>query len=195
MLQAAIELFAARGYDAVSVREITRSLGMNEASLYNHFSGKEDLLSAIFQRFSRKLTESPPGEAETLPPPPRTVDELVRYLQLGGRAFFARQGVETQRIWRILMMCQYHRPEARDNMKAAILDLPRSFFGAILGRMKEAGDLPERCDCEAGARIIAALYVEYSLRAILDAAWDRLDPHDLDALDRDLELAVRAITA
>ena len=51
ILQRAIELFAVKGYSAVSVREITRSLGLNEASLYKHYASKEDLLLAIFERF------------------------------------------------------------------------------------------------------------------------------------------------
>ncbi|MFH2114411.1 MAG: TetR/AcrR family transcriptional regulator [Spirochaetota bacterium] len=193
ILRRAIELFAVKGYNAVSVREITRGLDLNEASLYNHYVSKEELLLAIFRRFEELLTTLPPQEAERLPPPPRDVDELVRYLQEGGRAFFARQGKETQFIWRILMMSQYSQPRARDHVKAAILDLPRQHFGGILREMQTAGRLPAGCDCESGARVIAAVYIEYTLRAILDATWGEPDPHDLENLDMDLEMAVRGI--
>ncbi|MBU0936898.1 MAG: TetR/AcrR family transcriptional regulator [Spirochaetes bacterium] len=193
ILSRAIELFAVKGYEAVSVREITRGLALNEASLYNHYASKEELLMAIFRRFEELLTTLPPQEAEQLPPLPRTVDELIRYLQEGGHAFFARQGTETQLIWRILMMSQYSQSRARDQVKAAILDLPRQHFGGILAAMQAAGGLPADCDCKSATRIIAAIYIEYSLRAILDASWGTPDPHDLENLDRDLELAVRGI--
>jgi AcrR family transcriptional regulator len=193
LLSRAIELFAVKGYDAVSVRDITRSLGLNEASLYNHYASKEDLLLAIFRRFEDSLTSLPPQEAERLPPPPRDAGELVRYLQQGGRAFFARQGTETRLIWRILMMSQYSQAKARDQVKSAILDLPRYYFGGVLKAMQAAGQLPPGCDCESGGRIIAAVYIEYSLRGILDASWGESDPRDLENLDRDLELAVRGI--
>ncbi len=195
LLSRAIELFAVKGYDAVSVRDITRSLGLNEASLYNHYASKEDLLLAIFRRFEDSLTSLPPQEAERLPPLPRDAGELVRYLQQGGRAFFARQGAETRLIWRILMMSQYGQPRARDQVKAAILDLPRVHWGGLLKSMQAAGQLPASCDCEAGGRLISSVYIEYSLRAILDASWGEPDPRDLENLDRDLELAVRGIVS
>lgn len=193
ILHHAIELFAIKGYEAVSVRELTRGLGLNEASLYNHYTSKEELLLAIFRRFEELLTTLPLQKAEQLPPAPRDSAGLVQYLQMGGRAFFARQGTETQLIWRILMMSQYSQPRARDQVKSAILELPRQHFGGILKDMKAAGRLPAGCDCESGARIIAAVYIEYTLRAILDATWGEPDPQDLENLDRDLELAVRGI--
>lgn len=195
ILSRAIELFAVKGYDAVSVRDITHGLGLNEASLYNHFPSKEELLLAIFRRFEELISSLPPEEAGRLPPPPRDVAELIGYLQEGGRAFFARQGTETQLIWRILMMSQYGQSKARDQVKAAILDLPRRHWGGLLREMQLAGRLPPGCDCESGSRIISAVFIEYSMRSILDATWGQPDPRDLENLDRDLELAVGGIVA
>lgn len=193
ILQRAIELFAVKGYSAVSVREITRSLGLNEASLYNHYASKEDLLLAIFERFQELLTTLPPQEASRFQLPPRDAAGLAEYLQEGGRAFFARQGKETQHIWRILMMSQYSEAKARDHVKASILDLPRHHFSGILRMMQEERNLDPSCDCDSAARIIAAIYIEYTLRAILDETWGTPDLRDLENLDRDLESAVRGI--
>ncbi len=44
------ELFAARGFAAVSVREIAGRVGLNQASLYNHFSNKRALYDAVLER-------------------------------------------------------------------------------------------------------------------------------------------------
>lgn len=195
ILSRAIELFAAKGYDAVSVREITRGLGLNEASLYNHYAGKEELLTAIFRRFDEHLSRLPPEELERLEPPPRDLEGLLRYLKQGGRAFFARQSSETPLIWRILMMSQYSHPLARDQVKSAILDLPQRHFSGVLRGVQEAGGLPASCDCESAGRVIAAVYIEYSMRSILDAAWGEPEPRGLEDLDRDLELAVRGAIA
>lgn len=190
ILSRAIELFAVKGYDAVSVREITRGLGLNEASLYNHYAGKEELLLAIFRRFEELLTSAAPDELEKFGSPPYDLESLLRYLRQGGRAFFERQGSETQLIWRILMMSQYSHPPAREQVRAAILDLPRRHFYGILRGVQERGGLPPSCDCASASRVIAAVYIEYSMRAILDAAWGEPDPRDLENLDQDLELAV-----
>jgi AcrR family transcriptional regulator len=48
IINAGLELFASRGYDAVSVRDIARLAGVSEAALYKHFKGKEDMALSIF---------------------------------------------------------------------------------------------------------------------------------------------------
>ncbi len=48
LLRASLELFAASGYDAVSVRDIAAAAGVSEAALYKHFSGKRELAAYIF---------------------------------------------------------------------------------------------------------------------------------------------------
>ena len=53
IIKASIELFAARGYDAVSVRDISRAAGVTEAALYKHFKGKEDMSLYIFREIIR----------------------------------------------------------------------------------------------------------------------------------------------
>ncbi|MDR2349381.1 MAG: TetR/AcrR family transcriptional regulator; helix-turn-helix transcriptional regulator [Deltaproteobacteria bacterium] len=40
-------LFAKRGYEAVSIRDIASSIKMKPSSLYNHFPGKEALFEAV----------------------------------------------------------------------------------------------------------------------------------------------------
>jgi AcrR family transcriptional regulator len=46
MLESTI-LFAKRGYEAVSIRDIASSIKIKPSSLYNHFSGKEALFDAV----------------------------------------------------------------------------------------------------------------------------------------------------
>lgn len=43
----ALELFAERGYDKTSLREISERLGVTKAALYYHFKTKEDILVSI----------------------------------------------------------------------------------------------------------------------------------------------------
>ena len=48
ILNEALDLFAARGYHGTSMREIARAVGIKGSSIYNHFSGKEDIFSELF---------------------------------------------------------------------------------------------------------------------------------------------------
>lgn len=50
LLDAAERLFAQRGLDAVSVRDITDAADANTASIHYHFGSKLDLISAILER-------------------------------------------------------------------------------------------------------------------------------------------------
>lgn len=47
--QQAIRLFAERGVEAVSVRDIAQACDMKASNLYAHFQSKEDLAFALFQ--------------------------------------------------------------------------------------------------------------------------------------------------
>ncbi len=44
----ALKLFAAKGYDAASIRDLAEAVGVAEGTLYRHFRSKEDLARAIF---------------------------------------------------------------------------------------------------------------------------------------------------
>lgn len=44
ILEKSLELFSAKGYDAVSVGEIAKAVGIKAPSLYNHFPSKQAIL-------------------------------------------------------------------------------------------------------------------------------------------------------
>ena len=49
ILDKALELFSARGYDPVSVGEIAKAVGIKAPSLYNHFPSKQAIFDAIVE--------------------------------------------------------------------------------------------------------------------------------------------------
>jgi TetR/AcrR family transcriptional regulator, cholesterol catabolism regulator len=67
VLDAAAELFWAKGYAATTTREIAASLGIRQASLYHHFSSKQNLLGKLCQTSLEQLisaVESAVGETD-----------------------------------------------------------------------------------------------------------------------------------
>ena len=48
IVRAATLLFAEKGIDAASMREIAQAAGVREAAIYRHFAGKDDLAREIF---------------------------------------------------------------------------------------------------------------------------------------------------
>lgn len=47
LLDCALELFAAHGFAGTSMRMLARGAGIRESSIYNHFSGKDELYKAV----------------------------------------------------------------------------------------------------------------------------------------------------
>ncbi len=56
LLRAAAELFAQRGPERVSVREIAERAGVNHALIFRHFHTKESLLTALLDRDARAFS-------------------------------------------------------------------------------------------------------------------------------------------
>jgi AcrR family transcriptional regulator len=61
----ALELFAHRGFDHVRVSEVARAAGVSEATVFNYFPTKEDLIYSGMEQFETHLLEAvrrrPPG--------------------------------------------------------------------------------------------------------------------------------------
>lgn len=54
ILDSALELFAARGYESVSVGDIAAAVGIKAPSLYNHYASKQAIFDAIVKSVAEK---------------------------------------------------------------------------------------------------------------------------------------------
>lgn len=62
LLDAARDLFAERGYDRTTVRDIARRADVNQALLFRYFGSKEALFAAVVARAGRDKLAQPPPE-------------------------------------------------------------------------------------------------------------------------------------
>lgn len=49
ILEAALELFSVQGYEATSISQLAKAVGIRKASLYSHFENKQAILDALIQ--------------------------------------------------------------------------------------------------------------------------------------------------
>jgi len=68
----AIELFAQYRFDTVSIKDIAHEIGRNQASIYNHFTSKQDILDHIYDYYCKYFLLDRP-----------TLEELEPILQNG----------------------------------------------------------------------------------------------------------------
>ncbi|RKQ16693.1 TetR/AcrR family transcriptional regulator [Lysinibacillus endophyticus] len=109
----ALDLFSKKGFSGVSIREITREVGIKESSLYNHFANKDEILESILTYFRSDFSKTlPPIEMLDAILQKSTVEE---FLKAGHRNF--KQFMEDEnrvKMWRILQIEQFRSPLARE---------------------------------------------------------------------------------
>src|SRR5882762_7374222 len=77
MCRTAAQLFRDRGYDATSVSDVARALGMTKAGLYHHFESKEALLFEIMMYGLEKVRDEVIVPARTIRDPEERLRQLV----------------------------------------------------------------------------------------------------------------------
>ena len=67
ILIVALHLFARDGYEAVSVSQIARALGITKGALYCHFKSKRDIFDCIVQRMEQGDSEQAADDGRKIP--------------------------------------------------------------------------------------------------------------------------------
>ena len=83
IFEVSLDLFSQKGFDAVSVREIAREVGIRESSIYNHYKNKEAILDAIIDYFMSELASSSPPEEEM----EKLMETPELFFEIGGKSF------------------------------------------------------------------------------------------------------------
>ncbi|MCE5213465.1 MAG: TetR/AcrR family transcriptional regulator [Methanobacterium sp.] len=117
-----LELFAAKGFNAVSVREIAREVGIRESSIYNHYKNKEAILDTIMDYFIYQLSQSglPKDDAEALIEQGPEV-----FFETGAKMYIKQINTpQMEKIWRLVSIETYHNKKIRDFFKKELLEEP-----------------------------------------------------------------------
>ena len=77
ILEHALALFSAQGYEGTSMKAIADAAGMSPGLIYHYFDGKESLLHAIFEESMRDVLASF-AAADAAPAPADRIEALVR---------------------------------------------------------------------------------------------------------------------
>ena len=132
-----LDLFSQKGFDAVSVREIAREVGIRESSIYNHYKNKEAILDAITDYFIYELHQSGPPEEE---------GELLMdqgpevFFEVGARMYIKQINTPTmEKIWRLVSIEMYHNEKIRNFYKKELLEEPINIWEATFTKMIEKG--------------------------------------------------------
>ncbi len=164
ILDAAAALFSREGYTGVSIRDITRAVGIKESSLYNHFRNKEAVLESLLDRMEeefagRRLPENfVLAQIRTSSP--------HRYLRESFRRFteFWENPLRV-RLWLVVSMEQYRNARAGQ----LVLDETRrvreqtAFAFAAMRRLKKIRPLDPALLADMFAGTLRAMQLELAI--------------------------------
>ena len=166
IIEATLELAAEKGLGSVSMQQIADKVGITKASLYNHFSSREEIVEAMYEvlrRTSKEKTSVQPADFSHL-----TADIPLRQILLGAVSSY-RRIVEDPKLnffYRIIMSERSINAKAAEIMvreTETMIHATRSLFYAL--QAKKIADFP---DVDA-----AAFSFAMAVHAILDYEFDR----------------------
>jgi AcrR family transcriptional regulator len=134
IIEVAIDRFAVKGFDAVSLREIAEAVGIKKASLYSHFMTKEEILETILD-YPMKMTEkTEPHDIGT--------EELIvsmgleKFMALGGELTISwMEEPHMEKIFRIICVELYHNDQVKAFYNSMFIDVTYSFWTRIFDLM------------------------------------------------------------
>jgi AcrR family transcriptional regulator len=157
ILDAAIDLFSQKGYDAVSIRDLARSVGIRESSIYNHFKGKEDVMDSIINFFIDELSKYDPNEV-----PMEVLMEKYGpegFMDVAGRAYMERiRAPRMEKIWRLISIELYRNKRIRDFFKTTMIEVPLQAWEQTFRKMIDLGYIREY-----DTRLLAREFFNYCL--------------------------------
>jgi AcrR family transcriptional regulator len=168
ILQAAMQLFASRGYDATSVAQICQAAGVSKGAFYHHFPSKQAVFVALLDNWLNVLDEQIAAlvsQAGSIP------EGLVQMASVSEDVFKSARG-------QLPMFLEFWRESSHDPLVwNATIEPYRHYtnlFSGLIERGIQEGSL-EPVDPQTTARVLLALVLGIILQGVMDpegAAWN-----------------------
>ena len=169
ILETALKLFAARGFDVTSTKQIAKEAGIAEGLIFHYFPTKASLLTAILedrlegQRAFRTQLRPLLKDADGKPAP-----EVLRAVASGWLATLRRD----EEIVIVLFTSAQTNPEVRQAWQGLIREGTELLTGYLAARV-EAGELRKDLPLEtAGTMFVSSLLIFFlTHRDLPDIEW------------------------
>ena len=190
MSQQALRLFAAYGYDAVSVAQIAGAVGIKAPSLYNHYKSKRDIFDHILERICQldaQRTEENQLPQQDFDQAPETFSgrdaaSLKEFL-LDQFAYWS--GDEFARNFRrMLTLEQYKSPEMMALYQKVFAAGPVDYTADLFRQMMDEGSLRPAEPAWLAAEFYAPLFLALSICDAQPQRRAELTRYLADAADR-----------
>lgn len=170
LLDAAAEVFVARGIAAASVEDIAEAAGFSRGAFYSNFADKDALVLALLQRASDEAIAEIEDLLELHPDP----DDYIRATQELMMSPARRNGHHHPVLSVELMLYSLRNPAARPLLKERI-DRAEASIWRVVERNADALGLAAADNRRAVAAMIVAMDDGFALHAIVDPERDPVE--------------------
>jgi AcrR family transcriptional regulator len=174
ILDAALEEFTARGYEAARLDDVAKRAGVAKGTIYLYFADKE----ALFQDLVRSMVHPVLGTLEHL----REVDIPARMLVEGMLNTFVREILGTRRkdIVRLIFTEGTRFPAIAEFYHSEVIVRVLAIMRPILKRAAERGELPD----DSLARFPQLIIAPGLVAIMWNALFDKYEPLDVPEMIR-----------
>lgn len=178
IFDAAVSLFAERGYDRTSIRDIAGAVGITESAVYRHYPSKESILDAIFTYVESRVYS---------PLPPARVgggsERSIFRDMLEGLPRYIMADPSLVRIIHILFMEMHHNEKIRDYMRNEYGVRADDYTEAVFHKQMEENRI-RSCDPRALAEIFNAFRFAWLWQTFI---LDYGKPRKTEEMEEDLQ--------
>lgn len=172
ILDAALSLFADRGYYGTSLRDIAAAVGVRESAIYNYFKGKDALFSALMTAAHERKAEQLAGLIDT-----PIVDVRSQLERLAAFVLEGYRGPRERRLFRVLLTDGIRlAKEGRINFIERMTIATAPLDGLMRRLVAEGALRPRRPEI---------LTTEFMGPLLLWRHWHAIHPHGRLVADRD----------
>lgn len=149
ILEKALELFAEKGYDSVSVGEIAKAVGIKAPSLYNHYPSKQAIFDAIVEQTARQYASDTGKihvhlqDARLDAPGFETVSEEDLWEKVRLMFLYSLHTESISRFRRMLTIEQFRSMELAALYSRRVVERMVDYHAAVFRSLMEAGTIRE----------------------------------------------------
>lgn len=162
ILDAAIEVFGEKGYDAGSMRDIAARVGVSEPAIYRHYSGKEALFIAVLHHAAVPMRNSTFALMDSIKP------EHLREQMIAALRDRRRTVQRLAPLFRMALPAVTRNICFLDEYRNLIVNPARAKFAEKATEIDRAFDIPDAdATRDARVRALLALIVGYMISSLV----------------------------
>lgn len=166
LLDAAAQVFAAKGYDGASISAITRAAGLSSGAIYAHYASKADLFLAVLETYCRGQYRQLIGTAP--------VRDVVEFATIAGSNADRREPLQAALMLEAMVAAK-RTPEVADLVISFLTEGEAQMATAV-----KAGHHAGAVDQAVGEQAFSRFVTMFGLGSALTATVGLPVPHHAD---------------